>query len=98
MLRVPVARASRGTKHRDRRPAGPGSPSQIEVSPCHLAGFISRQTGPANFRPHGVDRAGSRDADLSDKSCAAIASASHASSFVIDKRPRDSIEIGVAFQ
>jgi hypothetical protein len=53
-------------------------PLKIEASPRHFAGVISRQTGSANVRPHGVDRACRGDAHLSYKRHTAITAASHA--------------------
>jgi hypothetical protein len=60
-------------------------PSQIEATPRHLAGIISRQAGPANVRPHGVDCARGCDADFPEKRRAAIAVASDSSLPVIDE-------------
>jgi hypothetical protein len=73
-------------------------PSKIEPQPCHFAEVISRQTGSANVRPRGVDRAFRRDAYLSHKRRTAITAASHAAWVAIDIRVGDSVEIGVAFQ
>jgi hypothetical protein len=80
------------------RPPDCANPLKIEVSPCHFAGVISRQTSSANIRSYGVDRACRRDAYLSHKRCTAIAAASHTSMFAIGIRVGDSIEIGVTFQ
>jgi hypothetical protein len=74
------------------------NPLKIEAPPCHFAGVVSRQTGPANIRSYGVDRACRRDAYMSHKRCTAIAAASHTSMFAIGIRAGDSIEIGVTFQ
>jgi hypothetical protein len=74
------------------------APLEIEAPSCHLAGIVSRQTSFANLRPHAVDRARRGDADVSHEGRTAIAVASHASSFVIDKCARDLFEIGVTFQ
>jgi hypothetical protein len=71
--------------------------SEIEALSCHLAGIISRHTDFANVRPHGVDRARRRDADVSHKGRTAIAVTPHSSLFVIDIPARDSPEVGVAF-
>jgi hypothetical protein len=72
--------------------------SEIEAPPGHLAGIISWQTGFANVRPHGVDRARRRDADIPHKGRAAIAVAPHASLLVIDECARDSIKRRLVFQ
>jgi hypothetical protein len=71
---------------------------ETEAPACHLAGVVSRQTSPANVRPHGVDRACRRDAYASHKRCTAITAASHPSMLAIDIRVGNSIEIGVTFQ
>ena len=71
---------------------------ETEAPACHLAGVVSRQTSPANVRPHGVDRACRRDAYASHKRCTAITAASHPSLLAIDIRVGNSIEIGVTFQ
>jgi hypothetical protein len=73
-------------------------PSEIEAPSRHLAGIISRQAGPANVRPHGVDTARGRDADFANKRRAAIAVASDSSLPVIDEYPRDPIKRGVVLQ
>jgi hypothetical protein len=72
--------------------------SEIEAPPCHLAGVISRQTGFADVRPHGVDRARRRDADVAHKGRAAIAVAPHSSPLVIDECARDPGKRGLIFQ
>jgi hypothetical protein len=66
--------------------------SKIEAPPCRLAGVISWQTSFANVRPHGVDRARRRDADIPHKGRAAIAVAPHSTLFVIDECARDPIK------
>src|SRR5439155_16797948 len=48
---------------------------EIEAPPCRLAGVISWQTIFENVRPHGVDRACRRDADVPQR--AAQRSPSH---------------------
>jgi hypothetical protein len=73
-------------------------PSKVEPPPRNFAGVISRQTSSANVRPHSVDRARRRDADLSHKRRTAITTASHATYVAIDIGVGDSVEIGVAFQ
>jgi hypothetical protein len=67
---------------------------KIEALSCDPAGIIPWQARSANIRPHGVDRARRRDADISHKGCAAIAAASHTSLLVIDIRARYPIDIG----
>jgi hypothetical protein len=71
---------------------------QIETTPRGQAGVVSRQTGPANLRPHGVDRARRRAANVARQGRAAVAHAAHASTRVIDIRRRDSGEIRVGLQ
>ena len=75
-----------------------GALSEIEAPSCRSAGAIPWRTRFANVRPHAIDRAGGRDADVTYKGRAAIALASHTPVFVIDIRAGDSIEIGVVFQ
>jgi hypothetical protein len=71
--------------------------SEIEVLPCRLAGVISWQTSFAYVRPHGVDRARRRDADVPHKGRAAIAVAPHSSLLVIDECARDQIKRRLIF-
>jgi hypothetical protein len=71
---------------------------EIEASPSHFAGVISRQTSSANVRPCAVDRACRGDAYISHKRRTAITAASHASQAAIDIRMGASVKIGVAFQ
>jgi hypothetical protein len=69
-----------------------------EAPPGVEAGVISRQTSSADFGPHGIDRAGRRDADVAHERRTAIAVAAHASSLVIDVDAGDAGKIGIAFQ
>jgi hypothetical protein len=82
--------------------AGPpldyANPLKIEVTSCHFAGVVSRQTSSANIRSYSVDRTRRRDAYVSHKRRTAITAASHAAMFAIDIRVGDSIKIGVTFQ
>jgi hypothetical protein len=66
--------------------------SEMEAPPCHEAGVIPWQTGFANVRPHGVDRARGRNANVADEGRAAIALASHSSLPGSDERARDEIQ------
>jgi hypothetical protein len=72
--------------------------SQIKVPPCRQARVVSGQTSFANVRPHVVDRARRRNADLSHEGGAAIAATPHAAVLIIDIGAGDSIEIGVVFK
>ena len=74
------------------------TPSQIETPSCRLAGVISWQTSFANVRPHAVDRARRRDADIPHKGRAAIAVAPHSSLLAIDECARDPIKRRLIFQ
>jgi hypothetical protein len=71
---------------------------KVEVPARRLAGVIAWRTISANDRPHGIDRAGCRNADLTHKRRAAITAASHAPQAVIDVCLGNPVEIGVAFQ
>ena len=63
--------------------------------PRQLAGFIARFTSTANLGPLTVDRAGRRDADLTNQCGATIAVALHASELMVGKRAGDAIEIAI---
>jgi hypothetical protein len=58
--------------------------SEIKAAPCHETGVVPGQARSADVRPHGVDRAGCGYADNANEGSTAIATASHAPSFVID--------------
>jgi hypothetical protein len=69
--------------------------SQGEPTPRQLASFVARFTGTANLWPNTVDRAGRRNADLTDQSRATIAIALHASKMMVDKCAGNAIEITI---
>jgi len=63
--------------------------------PRQLAGFIARFASTANLGPLTVDRAGRRNADLTNQGGATIAVALHASEMMVCKRAGDAIEIAI---
>ena len=68
------------------------------MPPGRFAGVVSRQTGPTDVRPEGIDCARRKYTDLAHEGCAAVAIAAHPSPLVIDECGRNAIEHGVIFE
>src|SRR5207253_10677216 len=69
-----------------------------KARPRQVAQFIARLTRAAHLRPHRIERARGRDANLAGERHAAIAGTAHRAARVIDVLARDRLDLGFALE